>query len=94
MLSRTALPASIRRSKRGLTQSSTGASSIRSLVHRQRRFSLPTMIAGVTALEMVLGDGVLTPAQIEKATIVGVKIKEARARTRPARGSRSARIWV
>ena len=52
------------------------------------------MIAGVTALEMVLGDGVLTPAQIEKATIVGVKIKEARARSRPARGSRSARIWV
>jgi hypothetical protein len=52
------------------------------------------MIAGVTALEMALGDGVLTPAQIEKAMIVGVKIKEALARTRPARGSRSARIWV
>ena len=52
---------------------------------------MPTIIADVTALEMALGDGVLTPAQIEKAMIVGVKIKEALARTRPARGSRSAR---
>ena len=57
-------------------------------------FHVPTIIAGVTVLEMAQADGLLTPAQIEKATIVGVKIKEARARTRPARGSRSARIWV
>ena len=49
-------------------------------------FHVPTIIAGVTVLEMAQrnmaqGDGVLTPAQIEKAMIVGVKIKEALARS-------------
>jgi hypothetical protein len=34
-------------------------------------FHVPTIVAGVTALEMAQGDGVLTPAQIEKAMIVG-----------------------
>ena len=38
---------------------------------------MPTIIAGVTVLEMAQGDGVLTPAQIEKAMNVGLKIKEA-----------------
>jgi imidazolonepropionase-like amidohydrolase len=33
---------------------------------------------------MAQGDGVLTPAQIEKAMIVGVKIKEALARSHKA----------
>ena len=42
---------------------------------------MPTIIAGVTVLEMAQGDGLLTPAQIEKAMIVGVKIKEALARS-------------
>jgi imidazolonepropionase-like amidohydrolase len=47
-------------------------------------FHVPTIIAGVTVLEMAKGDGVLTPAQIEKAMIVGVKIKEALARSHKA----------
>jgi imidazolonepropionase-like amidohydrolase len=47
-------------------------------------FHVPTIIAGVTALEMAQGDGVLTPAQIEKAKLVGVKIKEALARSHMA----------
>ena len=38
---------------------------------------MPTIIAGVTVLEMAQGDGLLATAQIEKAMIVGVKIKEA-----------------
>jgi hypothetical protein len=50
---------------------------------------MPTIIAGVTVLEMAQGDGVLTPAQIEKAMIVGVKIKEALARSHKA-GARIA----
>jgi imidazolonepropionase-like amidohydrolase len=50
---------------------------------------VPTIIAGVTVLEMAQrdmaqGDGVLTPAQIEKAMMVGVKIKEALARSHKA----------
>jgi hypothetical protein len=32
---------------------------------------VPTIIAGVTVLEMAQGDGVLTPAQIEKAMTRG-----------------------
>jgi len=40
-------------------------------------FHVPTIIAGVTVLEMAQGDGLLATAQIEKAMIVGVKIKEA-----------------
>jgi imidazolonepropionase-like amidohydrolase len=47
-------------------------------------FHVPTIIAGVTVLEMAQGDGVLTPAQIEKALMVGVKIKEALARSHKA----------
>jgi imidazolonepropionase-like amidohydrolase len=52
-------------------------------------FHVPTIIAGVTVLEMAQrdmaqGDGVLTPAQIEKAMMVGVKIKEALARSHKA----------
>ena len=44
-------------------------------------FHVPTIIAGVTVLEMAQGDGLLTVAQIEKAMIVGVKVKEALARS-------------
>src|SRR5580692_5504384 len=44
-------------------------------------FHVPTIIAGVTVLEMAQGDGLLTSAQIEKAMIVGVRIKEALARS-------------
>ena len=47
-------------------------------------FHVPTIIAGVTVLEMAQEDGVLTAAQIEKAMIVGVKIKEALARSHKA----------
>jgi imidazolonepropionase-like amidohydrolase len=52
-------------------------------------FHVPTIIAGVTVLEMAQrdmarGDGVLTTAQIEKAMMVGVKIKEALARSHKA----------
>jgi imidazolonepropionase-like amidohydrolase len=47
-------------------------------------FHVPTIIAGVTVLEMAQSDGMLTPAQIEKAMIVGVKIKEALARSHKA----------
>jgi len=52
-------------------------------------FHVPTIIAGVTVLEMAQrdmaqGDGLLTAAQIEKAMIVGVKIKEALARSHKA----------
>jgi imidazolonepropionase-like amidohydrolase len=45
-------------------------------------FHVPTIIAGVTVLEMAQADGLLTPAQIEM--IVGVKIKEALARSHKA----------
>jgi hypothetical protein len=65
-------------SKRGSTQSSTGASStLARAVHRQGAFHVPTIVAGVTVLEMALDDGVLTPTQIAKAMIVEVKIKGA-----------------
>ena len=47
-------------------------------------FHVPTIIAGVTVLEMAQTDGLLMPAQIEKAMIVGVKIKEALARSHKA----------
>jgi imidazolonepropionase-like amidohydrolase len=47
-------------------------------------FHVPTIIAGVTVLAMAQGDGLLTAAQIEKAMIVGVKIKEALARSHKA----------
>ena len=44
-------------------------------------FHVPTIIAGVTVLDMAQGAGLLTSAQIEKAMIVGMKIKEALARS-------------
>ena len=47
-------------------------------------FHVPTIIAGVTVLEMAQEDSLLTPAQIEKAMVVGVKIKEALARSHKA----------
>src|SRR5215831_18366267 len=47
-------------------------------------FHVPTIIAGVTVLDMAQGAGLLTSAQIEKAMIVGVKIKEALARSHKA----------
>ena len=45
---------------------------------------MPTIIAGVTVLEMAQCAGVLTPAQIEKAMVVGAKIKEALTRSHKA----------
>jgi imidazolonepropionase-like amidohydrolase len=47
-------------------------------------FHVPTIVAGITVLEMAQCAGVLTPAQIEKAMLVGAKIKEALARTHKA----------
>ena len=47
-------------------------------------FHVPTIIAGITVLEMAKRNGVLTAPQIEKAMIVGVKIKEALARSHKA----------
>jgi imidazolonepropionase-like amidohydrolase len=47
-------------------------------------FHVPTIIAGVTVMEAAQADGVLTAAQIEKAMIVGVNIKEALARSHKA----------
>ena len=45
---------------------------------------MPTIIAGVTVMEAAQADGVLTAAQIEKAMIVSMKIKEALARSHKA----------
>jgi imidazolonepropionase-like amidohydrolase len=44
-------------------------------------FHTPTLIAGATVLGMAQGGVVLTPAQREKAMVVGVQIKQALART-------------
>ncbi len=44
-------------------------------------FHTPTIIAGMTVLAMAKAGGVLTPAQAEKAMIVGVRIKEALGRS-------------
>jgi imidazolonepropionase-like amidohydrolase len=44
-------------------------------------FHTPTLIAGATVLGMAQGGVVLTPAQREKALVVGVQIKEALARS-------------
>jgi imidazolonepropionase-like amidohydrolase len=44
-------------------------------------FHTPTIIAGMTVLEMAESGMVLTPAQREKALVVGQKIKEALARS-------------
>jgi imidazolonepropionase-like amidohydrolase len=47
-------------------------------------YHVPTIIAGVTALEMANAGGIMSPAQTEKARNVGVKIKEALARSHKA----------
>ena len=47
-------------------------------------YHVPTIIAGVTALEMANAGGVMSAAQAEKARLVGVKIKEALARSHKA----------
>lgn len=47
----------------------------------QGAFHTPTIIAGVTVLEMAQRSGVLTPAQTEKAFEVGKHIKQALARS-------------
>jgi len=44
-------------------------------------YHVPTIIAGMTVLEMAQGGIVLTPNQREKALIVGVRIKEALGRS-------------
>jgi imidazolonepropionase-like amidohydrolase len=44
-------------------------------------YHVPTIIAGVTALEMAGAGNILSPAQIGKAKTVGLKIKEALARS-------------
>lgn len=44
-------------------------------------FHTPTIIAGVTVLEMAQRSGILTPAQAEKALQVGTHIKQALARS-------------
>ena len=44
-------------------------------------FHTPTIIAGVTVLEMAQRGGVLTPAQTEKALLVGERIKHSLARS-------------
>ncbi|MGH7010279.1 MAG: amidohydrolase family protein, partial [Caulobacteraceae bacterium] len=43
----------------------------------KKAFHTPTIIAGMTVLEMARKGGVLTPAQTEKALLVGEKIKAA-----------------
>ena len=47
----------------------------------RRAFHTPTIIAGVTVLEMAQRGGVLTPAQTAKAVAVGERIKQALARS-------------
>jgi imidazolonepropionase-like amidohydrolase len=47
----------------------------------RRAFHTPTIIAGMTVLEMAQGGGVLTPAQTEKALMVGERIKHSLARS-------------
>jgi imidazolonepropionase-like amidohydrolase len=47
----------------------------------RRAFHTPTIIAGMTVLEMARGGGVLTPAQTEKALVVGEQIKHSLARS-------------
>ncbi|HEY1879119.1 MAG TPA: amidohydrolase family protein [Caulobacteraceae bacterium] len=44
-------------------------------------FHVPTLIAGATVLEMAQSGGVLTPAQAEKAIVVGEHIREALGRS-------------
>jgi imidazolonepropionase-like amidohydrolase len=51
------------------------------LFQRTGAFHVPTIIAGMTVLEMAESGVVLTPAQREKAMVVGVRIKEALAKS-------------
>jgi imidazolonepropionase-like amidohydrolase len=44
-------------------------------------FHVPTLVAGVTVLGMAKTGGVLTPAQAEKAIVVGERIKQALSRS-------------
>jgi imidazolonepropionase-like amidohydrolase len=46
-----------------------------------RAFHTPTIIAGMTVLEMAQRGGVLGPAQTEKALVVGERVKQALARS-------------
>ena len=50
----------------------------------RKAYHVPTIIAGVTALEMAKSSPDMTPAQAEKALMVGTKIKEALARSHKA----------
>jgi imidazolonepropionase-like amidohydrolase len=50
----------------------------------RKAYHVPTIIAGVTALEMAKSSPDMTPAQAEKAFMVGTKIKEALARSHKA----------
>src|SRR6185503_5588567 len=50
----------------------------------KKAYHVPTIIAGVTALEMAKTSPEMTPAQAEKAMQVGMKIKEALARSHAA----------
>ncbi len=47
----------------------------------KKAYHVPTVIAGMTALEMAKSSPDMTPAQAEKAFMVGMKIKEALARS-------------
>ena len=50
----------------------------------RKAYHVPTIIAGVTALEMAKSSPDMTPAQAEKAFMVGTKIKAALARSHAA----------
>lgn len=50
----------------------------------KRAYHVPTIIAGMTVLEMAKGQNILTPAQIEKALEVGQHIKQALGRSHRA----------
>ena len=50
----------------------------------KKAYHVPTIIAGVTALEMAKSSPDMTPAQAKKAFMVGTKIKEALARSHAA----------
>ncbi len=50
----------------------------------KRAYHVPTIIAGMTVLEMAKGQNILSPAQIEKALEVGQRIKQALGRSHKA----------
>jgi imidazolonepropionase-like amidohydrolase len=47
----------------------------------RRAFHVPTIIAGMTVLDMARSGTTLTPAQVEKALVVGSRIKDALSRS-------------